>query len=324
LEALTGRPAAQLFDVIVGTSTGGILALGLVVPGQGGGPAYSALDLAELYPLWGKRIFPGGGAPTFKERLLGRGPTFAQSTGNSARRVGSIAGGNPAFGGNARHTAQGLEEALRSYFGEHTLSDALTEVMVTSFDATNGRPFIFSRSEARSHGRNFKMRVVARATSAAPTFLPPQPIRFGEATAPMEMIDGGVWANNPVTIGYHQAIRIASERRLSSDSVIVVSFGTGSAPVEGGAFASNRTWLGSLTGLAGIATDTNIQDFVMAYQLNSATTQRYWRFQTFEAGAAGAMDDPTPERLNILALAARAMVDGNMREIETVAALLLR
>src|ERR1035437_1921102 len=57
LERQTGRAIADCFDLIAGTSTGGILALGLTRPGEGGRPKYQANDLADLYLKEGTRIF---------------------------------------------------------------------------------------------------------------------------------------------------------------------------------------------------------------------------------------------------------------------------
>jgi hypothetical protein len=168
------------------------------------------------------------------------------------------------------------------------------------------------------------MVAVARATSAAPTFFPPQAIDLVRGGAPGQCIDGGVWANNPVILGYHRGLRLASDRGLPANHVVVVSLGTGAAAVEGGALAPSRTWLGSLTGLAANATDTHIQDFVMAYHHDGRGPRRYWRFQTFEAGAAGAMDDPTPERLDMLTRAAHALVESSRREFDAVADVLRR
>ncbi len=50
LERRTGRPVSALFDLVAGTSTGGILALTLTAPADGGGrPRYAAADLATFY-----------------------------------------------------------------------------------------------------------------------------------------------------------------------------------------------------------------------------------------------------------------------------------
>src|SRR4051794_12770293 len=61
LQRLVGNtPLVDLFDVVAGTSTGGLIALGLVVPGDGGKPRYSADDMVSLYNDDGARIFSRG------------------------------------------------------------------------------------------------------------------------------------------------------------------------------------------------------------------------------------------------------------------------
>jgi patatin-like phospholipase/acyl hydrolase len=316
IEVTTQRSISDMFDVIVGTSTGGILALGLTVPHANGGPAFSALDLTELYPQWGKKIFPSGGEPTVKERFLGRGDTFFERMGNAARVAGAPFGGNPKFGGSARHGVQGLEQALQHYFKDVTLAQALTEVAVTSFDTTHGTPFVFTRREARTYPlMNFEMHVAARATSAAPTFLPPQNVRIGEEVS--SLIDGGVWANNPVMVGYLEALRLTVERKLTADSVYIVSLGTGSSPATGGQFSIAANWLSAFKDLASIATDTNINDASMRRHFPTAEN-RYWRLQSFDAAAVGSMDDPTPERIDSLMDAAVALIQERKVEIDGI------
>jgi hypothetical protein len=64
------RAVADLFDLIVGTSTGGILALGLTVP-DGGRPRHAAEQLLELYVSEARTIFPGGGPQSLTQRVFG-------------------------------------------------------------------------------------------------------------------------------------------------------------------------------------------------------------------------------------------------------------
>ena len=58
IERQTGKQIADLFDLIAGTSTGGILAVGLAKPGHDGRPEYAAADLRELYIQEATTIFP--------------------------------------------------------------------------------------------------------------------------------------------------------------------------------------------------------------------------------------------------------------------------
>ena len=64
IETHTGRPISEMFDLIAGTSTGGILALGLTKPGQHGKPQFTANDMCDLYLNEGTSIFPHS---TFQE-----------------------------------------------------------------------------------------------------------------------------------------------------------------------------------------------------------------------------------------------------------------
>ncbi len=105
LERKTGKAASSLFDLIAGTSTGGILALGLVKPNQDGSPHYSAMDLVGLYESNGSRIF----SRSLLHRVLALG-RFSK----------------------AKYSTTGLEKVLQEYFGETMLSEALTGLVVPS------------------------------------------------------------------------------------------------------------------------------------------------------------------------------------------------
>src|SRR5207248_2491706 len=122
LETRAGRPIADLFDLIAGTSTGGILALGLALPGEGGKPAYRPGDLLELY--------------------VGEGPNiFRRSIFDRIRSLdGAI---------DERYPADGLERVLKEALGEARLRDALTGVVVTAYDTDRRQPFFFRSARAR-------------------------------------------------------------------------------------------------------------------------------------------------------------------------------
>ena len=144
-------------------------------------------------------------------------------------RVGMRAamfGSNPDVG-NARYSAAPLEQALEEQFGDARLSDAIRDVIVTSYDVNRGGPKLFRSREARSEpSEDHLMRDVARATSAAPTVFPPFRLVSPDGSDHI-LIDGGVFANNPSMIGYAEAMELAGWRGIRVRTIRLVSLGTG-------------------------------------------------------------------------------------------------
>jgi len=154
---LVPRPLATVFDLIVGTSTGGIIALGLTVP-DGERPRHSAERLLELYLNDGEAIFPGGGRVAHP-------------------RAGWLREGT-------RYLASELEEVLARYFGGTPLTAALTAVVVTSYDLGRGEPVTLSSRAELGDVSDVTMVVAARATSAAPMFFAPEIVLYQAGADP--------------------------------------------------------------------------------------------------------------------------------------------
>lgn len=179
LEQRTGRPISESFDLIAGTSTGGILALGLTVPDVAGtGPRYSAEDLVGLYIEEGPRIF---------RRSLWRKVTALDNILEEKYPSGPI------------------EDVLQRYFGDARLKDALTPVLVPCYEIERRQPFFFKSHRAvEDDDFDYAMWDVARATSAAPTYFEPHRIEVPGGASPgyWSLVDGGVFANNPAMSAY--------------------------------------------------------------------------------------------------------------------------
>ncbi|GJM17870.1 MAG: patatin [Phycisphaeraceae bacterium] len=205
VEKRSGTPIASMFDLIAGTSTGGILTLGLTAPGRGGAPKYAASDLVDLYHREGERIFPR--------------PLWRKLPG--AAFIADVL--------DERYPSRGIEETLEEYFGEAILSEALTDVLVTSYAIERRDTFFFKSHNAKARGKayDFLARDVARATSAAPTFFEPAMIRAIEGAREdyYALVDGGVFANNPAMCAIAEAVGPKYDRPMSD--VVVASLGTG-------------------------------------------------------------------------------------------------
>jgi uncharacterized protein len=205
IEEQTGRQIAEMFDLIAGTSTGGILALGLTLPSDGGRPRYTAKDLIGLYEKEGSRIFP-------------------QSVWHRIRSAGGVS--------EEKYPSEGVERVLQKYFAEARLKDALTRVFVTSYEIQLRAPFFFRSEKAKNEADyDFPMRQVARATSAAPTYFEPAKVEAEEDPVDYyALVDGGVFANNPAMCAYVEARNILEAQGLdfpAETDLLVVSLGTG-------------------------------------------------------------------------------------------------
>lgn len=203
IEKQTDKPIASCFDLIAGTSTGGILACGLTVPGHQSGVRYSAGQLAELYREKGKKIFP-------------------KTRWRNIPLAGLIADTL-----DEKFDAGGLEDTLEEYFKNTMLAETVTPILVTSYAIERRAPFLFKTTQAigRPDSHNFLLKQIARATSAAPTYFEPAVLdRENVNDDYYALIDGGVFANNPSMCALSEAL---ATHKASLQDIELVSLGTG-------------------------------------------------------------------------------------------------
>ena len=220
IERRTGQPISQLFDLIAGTSTGGILALALVKRDEEGRPQHTAEDVIRLYETQGRRIF----SRSVLHRLVS---------------LDGLA--------NKKYQTGPVEEVFGKFFGDALLSDALTNVMVTSFDIQLRDAFFFRSYKAEADKEyDYLMRDVARATSAAPTYFEPELIKKGKDS--YALIDGGVFANNPAMCALVDALREFKKEKNEKkepyglEDIFMVSLGTGSERQRPLEFNTVKNW----------------------------------------------------------------------------------
>src|SRR4028118_1266820 len=220
IEKRPKQPMSERFELIAGTSTGGILALVLTKPDKDREPHYTAKELIEVYREHGKRIFY---EPPL-ERL--------SDVDDMIR---------------PKYDSDGRDEVLTEYFGDTPIKKAVTEVFITSYDIELRKPTFFTskpekeNTEAKNFRKicsGFSMKQAAMATSAAPTYFEPYQIRTGHPTDRgfYSLVDGGVFTNNPTSLALMEAI-IDSKRRakpgdppkepLKLEDILVVPLGAG-------------------------------------------------------------------------------------------------
>lgn len=292
LEARTGRRVHELFDLIAGTSTGGVLALALTSAGKEGLPA-TAQDLLGLYVEEGPKIF---------DRSV-------------FDRIRSVEGAI-----DEKYPSAGVEEVLGRYFGDVRLRDALTPVMVTAYETRLRSPFFFRSQRAKDDpAYDYPVRDAARATSAAPTYFEPPLVTNDSSGEQWSLVDGGIFANSPAMCAMVDARRLfhADERQI-----VVLSLGTGEA-TEALEHARIKDWgaLQWLRPVIDIIFD-GVAD-VTSFQLGELLDPKhYWRLQTHLHNASDHLDDARPENLEHLALDARALIKRESAQLEVIAAAL--
>jgi patatin-like phospholipase/acyl hydrolase len=279
IENWSGSRICELFDLLAGTSTGGILALGFSVPPDG----IDAKKLVEIYELYGPKIF--GGPRHFFNRL---------------RRP--------------KYSTKGLEEVLSMYFGETRLSQAIVEVLVTSYDIERRRPRVLKRWRAQSdHTQDCLMKEAGRATSAAPTYF--SPARVGERA----VVDGGIFSNNPATLALAEAKRL-----WPGEEILLVSLGTGSLeqPIL---FQDAQDWGLVRWGVPildcvfdGVSDSTH---YALQYLLSAKT---YVRFQCKLGEASEQIDDVSPRNIVALKKIGEDLVNDKRHEISQLVTTLVR
>jgi predicted acylesterase/phospholipase RssA len=335
LEDQARSAAAELFDLVVGTSTGGILSLGLTVPDAAGKPKFSARALAALYVAHGRDIFQPWGAigveAEIEDAVAGR---LADLETPGATALLDHVEGKPVpwWKGlfHPKYSAAGLEGFLQQQLGEQARLSrpvAGTHVAANSFDLDRYCLQMFRSWEARrSPAADFPMSAVGRATSAAPTYFPPAAITSIDGTSVMHCVDGGVAVNDPVLVSYAEARHLQSSLRGSAASapILVVSVGTGAPSAQAIRYdkvedAGVLGWF--VNGLMDVLVDgPDVAANRLAETILPAGS--FYRFQAALSGpgftAATAMDDCSADNLAALQKAADYLIEERRADLEAV------
>jgi uncharacterized protein len=284
LQNRLGRELWQTFDLIAGTSTGGIIALGLGTTCNAGKP-YTPDQLLNLYLQNGSVIFKKSWFTPVRQFLL------------------------------PKYSPNGLQATLTRFFQATEFSTALTPLLISSYNLQTQMPFFFkSHLIAARPDYNWKVSDIARATSAAPTFFPP--FHLVRGTDDYALVDGGVFVNNPSMAAFVEA------RLLYPDAarVVVVSVGTGDRQDQI-KFNQAKDWglVGWAKQIIPVLMDSVSE--AVDFELTTLPECTYYRLQVLDLPpAAGAMDNVAPDNLATLQTLTKNYLVANSALVDKVCA----
>ena len=226
LEDQVDDPIGNYFDLVSGTSTGGIIALAL-------GLGLPARDILDMYREWATTVFDGEN-------------TWARLRHFVRRKCGSLP----------------LQDALHRVFGERTLGDSHLRLVIPTFNLQTGTVHIYKTPHHPRFSTDYKekMTTVALATSAAPTYFLPHRSPSG-----ITLIDGGMWANNPVAVAAVEAIGVLGWER---NNLKILSLGCTQEVVD--VSGGSSRWSGKFYWA------TKVADLFLAGQSSGALGMAEW------------------------------------------------
>jgi patatin-like phospholipase/acyl hydrolase len=320
IESQAGKRIHELFDVIGGTSTGGIIALGLNSLSPTTHQVYQAQELLDFYLDDGSQIF-------CHEEALQLRQTASEGVidlvcNSNVLKILSLDGLNTTGPGylSPQYPAKCIEEFLQKKFGTAAKLSTLAtrcDVLIPSYDIKNNCPYYFnSRLAKTSTQDDYFVWQAARATSAAPTYFP---AAYFPDTDPMSRIfvDGGVFINNP-SVGL-----LAEAKRMypDADEFFLVSLGTGqythsipNAAIQWGAICWMITGdlLDVMMNGVSVAANEQLQELLPN---DSAGLPMYERFQ-LKLPQPSSLDDITPQNIQLLQQLAKCLIVDNQSRLD--------
>lgn len=234
IEKALGRPSYQLFDLIGGTSTGGLISVALTSKNGSTNQPFTANQIVQIYQNQGASIFvsqdcyietcakyysddgSGNGIEPFLQGMVGASTTL----NDSYQFIGGLS--------NAR-----VKQMFTTSYTVNSTGDSIS-------NPVQGRdygPYLFNWFDAKaSSNNNYYAWEAARGTSAAPTYFPIAHVGGSQSprsvAAERWVVDGGMMSNDPALWGITEAFRTGIATSLQD--IIVISLGTGLYPGDAG------------------------------------------------------------------------------------------
>ncbi len=194
LEKSTGKKISDYFDLITGTSIGGIIAISL-------GLGLKAEEMCDFFQKSGPIIFPS--------------TSMVQRTSGLFTQIFKV-----------KFSHDTLKKELEKVFKNKKFGESKNRLVINTYDAIGGRIFLLKTA----HHKRFQYDInapavdVALATSAAPTYFSASPFPDHKDAS---YVDGGVWAHCPALVGIVEAVHFLN---IPINQIDVLSIGTTNVP----------------------------------------------------------------------------------------------
>jgi uncharacterized protein len=302
------------FDLIAGTSTGGILSCIYLVPDDKNklSAKFSATDALKLYANNGTKIF-------------------------TLSFLKDIARIHVFF--NEMYPVKNLEAELNAYFKKIKLSQLIKPCLITCYDIYERKGVFFNSADPKVDGdvRDYYLKDVARATSAAPTYFEPANIK-SLLDAPFNLIDGGVFVNNPALCAYSEArgLNFSDAKILpgkyddvkplhpGAKDMLLISIGTGSVKkaydFDKLKNAGLITWLPIIIDImmSGNSETVHYHLDKIFDTLPAEDKKDYYRLEPSLVKASAEMDDATEENIIKLQEAGKIFITKNTKRLDEI------
>ena len=268
---------SDYFDLVAGTSTGGILTALLLYPDQ----KYSATDMINLYVDHGKAIFTRNAMTRTVDRLGLFHPLYQHEP---------------------------LERLLQSYLGDLKVSELVRPALLPTYNIESGvATFVSGLGIQGNLSLDRKVVDVLRATTAAPTYFSPTKQKQDA------FIDGGMFANNPALCAYVEATKFPSDP--SAKDIMLLSLGTGSINRSYGYDEARKwgrlNWVRPALEIYSSAASQTVNHQLEMFYENKDRKDNYLRIEPNLADFAAqyGMDVATPENIQNLLAVGKAMCE---------------
>jgi len=268
---------SDFFDLVAGTSTGGILTALILTPE----PTYGAKDMLELYQTHGADIFTRHPTTRFLDRLGLFHPLYQHGP---------------------------LEGIFDDYLGSLKMSELKRPALIPTYNIETGEATFVSGVEILKGSKGDRLvKDVLRATTAAPTYFTPS------LSYPDAFIDGGMFANNPALCAYVEATKFPSEPKTSE--IMVLSLGTGSInqkyPYEKAKGWGRLNWIRPALEIYSSASSQTVHHQLEMLYKDKALAGNYLRIEPDleEFQASKSMDVVTSQNMDALQAVGQTMCE---------------